>query len=51
MVGVAGRMVVPLFSTEGLGERDAVCCRRGAPGTGTLTRGLRPDLDDVFSVP
>ena len=51
MVGLAGRMVVPLFATEGLGERDFVCCRRGAPGPRTLTRGLRPNSGDLFSVP
>lgn len=51
MVGLAGRTVVPLFATEGLGERAAVCCRRGAPGPRTLTRGLQPDSGDLFSVP
>jgi len=52
MVGLAARrMVVPLFATEGLRERDAVCCRRGAPGPRTLMRGLRPDSGDLFSVP
>lgn len=48
---VAGRMSVPLFTIEDLGERDTVYCRKEATGPRSLIKGLRPDSDYLFSVP